>query len=76
MGRHAAVASADEDHRRQPRAAVYGTIAASAVIAAAAVGHLSAAHILVSTLATLVVFWLAHVYAGLLDHGRATPWPT
>jgi hypothetical protein len=52
-----------------PRAAVYGTIVASAVIAAAAVGHLPAGHILVSTLATLLVFWLAHVYAGLLDHG-------
>ena len=35
-----------------PRAAIYGTIVASA-----------------ATLATLVIFWLAHVYADFLGHG-------
>lgn len=51
-----------------PRGAVYGTIVATAVIAAAA-GHASPGLILGATVATLVVFWLAHVYADFLDHG-------
>ena len=51
-----------------PRGAVYGTIVATAVIAAAA-GHASPELILTATVATLVVFWLAHVYADFLDHG-------
>jgi hypothetical protein len=51
-----------------PRGAVYGTIVATAVIAAAA-GHQSPGLILAATVATLVVFWLAHVYADFLDHG-------
>jgi hypothetical protein len=51
-----------------PRGAVYGTIVASAVIAAAA-GHQPPELILAATVATLLVFWLAHVYADLLDHG-------
>src|SRR6266545_1116982 len=37
-----------------PRGAIYGTILATAVIAA--------------TAATLAVFWLAHVYADILEH--------
>ena len=52
-----------------PRAAIYGTIVASAVIATTAGGHQSAERILEATLATLVVFWLAHVYADFLGHG-------
>ena len=51
-----------------PRAAIYGTIVASAVIATTAGGHESAALILEATLATLLVFWLAHVYADCLGH--------
>jgi len=51
-----------------PRGAVYGTIVATAVIAAAA-GHEPPAIILAAAVATLLVFWLAHVYADLLDHG-------
>jgi hypothetical protein len=52
-----------------PRAAIYGTIVASAVIATTAGGHQSAELTLEATLATLVVFWLAHVYAYFLGHG-------
>jgi cation transporter-like permease len=51
-----------------PRAAIYGTIVASAVIATTAGGHESAELILEATLATLLVFWLAHVYADFLGH--------
>jgi hypothetical protein len=51
-----------------PRGAVYGTIVATAVIAASA-GHTSPELILAATVATLAVFWLAHVYADFLDHG-------
>jgi hypothetical protein len=51
-----------------PRGAVYGTIVATAVIAAAA-GHESPELILAATTATLLVFWLAHVYADFLDSG-------
>ena len=51
-----------------PRAAIYGTIVASAVIATTAGGRESAALILEATLATLLVFWLAHVYADFLGH--------
>jgi hypothetical protein len=51
-----------------PRGAIYGTIVATAVIAAAA-GHASPGRILAVTVATLAVFWLAHVYADFLDHG-------
>jgi hypothetical protein len=39
------------------------------VIATTADGHESAELILEATLATLVVFWLAHVYADFLGHG-------
>jgi hypothetical protein len=51
-----------------PRGAIYGTIVATAVIAAAA-GHASLWRIVAATVATLAVFWLAHVYADFLDHG-------
>jgi hypothetical protein len=51
-----------------PRGAIYGTIVACAVIAATAAGGKSAALILTATVATLLVFWLAHVYSDFLDH--------
>jgi hypothetical protein len=51
-----------------PRGAIYGTIVASAVIAAAAAGGKSPALILTAAVATLLVFWLAHVYSDFLDH--------
>jgi hypothetical protein len=51
-----------------PRGAVYGTIVATAVIAATA-GHQTPGLVLAATLATLLVFWLAHVYSDFLDHG-------
>jgi hypothetical protein len=51
-----------------PRGAIYGTIVASAVIAASAAGGKSPDLILMATVATLLVFWLAHVYAHFLDH--------
>jgi hypothetical protein len=50
-----------------PRGAIYGTVVATAIIAATA-GHESPEGILVATVATLLVFWLAHVYADFLDH--------
>jgi hypothetical protein len=54
---------------RAPEAAgaIYGTIAAMAVIAAAA-RHPSHGRVLALTVATLVVFWLAQVYAQALAH--------
>jgi hypothetical protein len=51
-----------------PRGAIYGTIVATAVIAATA-GHEPPAFILAATVTTLLVYWLAHVYADVLDHG-------
>jgi hypothetical protein len=50
-----------------PRGAIYGTVVATAIIAATA-GHESPEVNLVATVATLLVFWLAHVYADFLDH--------
>ncbi len=50
-----------------PRGAIYGTILATAVIAATA-GHEPPGFILAATAATLAVFWLAHVYADILEH--------
>jgi hypothetical protein len=70
--RGAATASSPSPRRlgilaANPRGAVYGTIVATAVIGAAA-GHEPPGFILAATAATLLVFWLAHVYADLLDH--------
>ena len=50
-----------------PRAAIYGTIVATAAIAATA-GHEPPGFILVATAGSLLVFWLAHVYADVLEH--------
>ncbi len=49
-----------------PREAIYGTIVAMGVIAAAADGDEPARIILADTVATLLVFWLAHVYVDVL----------
>jgi len=49
-----------------PRGAIYGTIVATAVIAATA-RHESPLIVLLTTVATLLVFWLAHVYSDVLD---------
>jgi hypothetical protein len=51
-----------------PRGAIYGTIVATAVIAATAHDERPGI-ILAATVATLLVFWLAHVYADVLAHG-------
>jgi hypothetical protein len=51
-----------------PRGAIYGTIVATAVIAATG-AHQTPGLTLAATVATLLVFWLAHVYADFLDHG-------
>ena len=47
--------------------AIYGTIAATAVIGAS-VRHQPPGRILALTVATLVILWLAHVYAEALSH--------
>jgi hypothetical protein len=77
----------DEATARTPRwqafapdtaGAIYGTIAAMAVIAGAA-RHPSHGRVLALTVATLVVFWLAHVYAHALAHhlrgAKRLDWP-
>jgi hypothetical protein len=66
-GRRAEVAAAGII-AANPRGAVYGTIVATAVIAATA-GHQTPELVLAATVATLLVFWLAHVYSDFLDHG-------
>jgi hypothetical protein len=54
--------------------AIYGTIAAMAVIAGSAHGP-TEGRLLAVTVATLCVFWLAHVYADALAHHlRGTGW--
>jgi hypothetical protein len=58
--------------------AIYGTLAAMAVIAGAA-GSKAHGPVLALTIATLAVFWLAHVYAAALAHhlqaARRLHWP-
>src|SRR4051812_35929725 len=51
-----------------PSGAVYGTIVATAVIAAAGAHAEHAGRIAVVTVVTLLVFWLAHVYSEVLEH--------
>jgi hypothetical protein len=51
-----------------PRGAIYGTIVATAVVAASAHEE-RPGFILAATVATLLVFWIAHVYAEVLGHG-------
>jgi hypothetical protein len=51
-----------------PSGAIYGTIVTCAIIAAASAGGKSPDLILTATITTLLVFWLAHVYADFLGH--------
>jgi hypothetical protein len=51
-----------------PRGAIYGTIVATAVVAASAHDQRPGL-ILAATVATLLVFWIAHVYAEVLANG-------
>jgi hypothetical protein len=51
-----------------PSGAIYGTIVATAVIAASAHDKRPGL-IFVATVATLLIFWIAHVYAEVLAHG-------
>jgi hypothetical protein len=57
-----------ERARQQDSAgAIYGSMAAAAVIAASG-RHLPPGQVLALTLSTLLTFWLAHVYARVLAH--------
>jgi hypothetical protein len=60
-------------------AAIYGTIIATAVIGAGA-GYTPLNKVLALTVATLVIFWLAHVYTQTLAHhlrgGTRLRWAT
>jgi hypothetical protein len=51
-----------------PRGAIYGTIVATAVVAASAHDQRPGL-ILAATVATLLVFWIAHVYSEVLAQG-------
>jgi len=60
--------------------AIYGTILATALVAAlSAYEGMGAWQILVSMVVTMVVFWVAHVYAEVLSQrlsaGRGLTWP-
>jgi hypothetical protein len=51
-----------------PGSAVYGTIVATAVVAAASTHGQGPGRVAVVTVVTLVVFWLSHVYSQVLEH--------
>jgi hypothetical protein len=53
--------------RQDSAGAIYGSMAAAAVIAASG-RHLPPGRVLALTLITLLTFWLAHVYAQVLAH--------
>lgn len=48
--------------------AVYGTVVVMATIAAGSKGHLGAWTLFASMSATVIVLWIAHVYAAALEH--------
>jgi hypothetical protein len=52
-----------------PSRAIYGTIVATAIIAATSSHDNNAGHVAFAVFVTLLVFWLAHVYTGVLEHG-------
>lgn len=52
-----------------PSRAIYGTIVATALIAATSAYDNNPGHIARATIATLLVFWLAHAYSQVLEHG-------
>jgi hypothetical protein len=64
--------------RTDTKAAVYGSVIVAALVGALRSEHASAEAMTVSLLATTSVFWLAHVWAGIVDArlrvGRAFPW--
>jgi hypothetical protein len=49
--------------------AIYGTIVATALIGAVSAHENNPGRIALAVLVTLLVFWLAHVYSGMLEHG-------
>jgi hypothetical protein len=49
--------------------AIYGTIVATALIAALGAQGTGPGRIALTITTTLLVFWLAHVYSGILEHG-------
>src|SRR6266516_501583 len=49
--------------------AIYGTIVATALIAATSAHEDNPGRIGLTVLVTLLVFWLAHVYSAFLEHG-------
>ncbi len=51
-----------------PSEAIYGTLAATAVVAAETGATFDAGHMVWSVVLTLVVFWIAHVYTNVLEH--------
>jgi hypothetical protein len=59
---------------KNPSGAIYGTIVATALIAATGGHDADTARIAVTVLLTLLVFWLAHVYTEVLEHGLRRKW--
>ena len=51
-----------------PSEAIYGTLAATAIVAAESGGTPDPARLVWSTMLTLLVFWVAHVYTNVLEH--------
>ncbi len=51
-----------------PSEAIYGTLAATAVVAAESIGTPDLAHMAWSVVLTLLVFWIAHVYTNAIEH--------
>jgi hypothetical protein len=64
---------------RNPATTIYGTIVAAALVAGEDDADVGIGYIIGTVLATLVVYWLAHVYADLLapdDHAENPGHPT
>jgi hypothetical protein len=61
------------------RGAVFGTVTAAAVIAATSAHEDPLTTILIATIGTLIVFWLAHIYEAVLEghhEGTRLTWNT
>jgi hypothetical protein len=56
---------------RSPGATIYGTIVAAALVAGEGAANAAVAKIVGTVLATLLVYWLAHVYSDLLARHAA-----
>jgi hypothetical protein len=52
-----------------PSGAIYGTIVATALIAATAAHEDDPGRIAIGVIVTLLVFWIAHVYANVIEYG-------